>query len=171
MIGNDIVDLDLARQSSDIFRPRYFEKILNASELNFVENSKNQFLYFWRIWTLKEAAYKAFQRLLLFDDFFNPSLFSTKMINDEMASVSFQNQSLDFETETNSDFIYSWTSSVQHNVLGYSKFKVLAKLNQDLSSKSFDVNKDINGLPFAKIFQQKTPISISHHGRFYALVI
>ncbi|WP_127845436.1 4'-phosphopantetheinyl transferase family protein [Psychroflexus aestuariivivens] len=173
MIGNDIVDLNLAKASSNIFRPRYFKKILNTSELSFIQESQDQFLCFWRIWTLKEAAYKAFQRLFLFDNFYNPKLFSTTIINSELALVSYQNQILEFKSKMNSKYIYSWTSSDKNrqNIIGSCKSEVKRQINQSLNLESFNLNKDENGFPFVQVLKQKASISISHHGQFYAVII
>ncbi|MFN2261578.1 MAG: 4'-phosphopantetheinyl transferase superfamily protein [Psychroflexus sp.] len=173
MIGNDIVDLNLARTSSNIFRPRYFDKILNTSELNFIQKSQNKFLCFWRIWTLKETAYKAFQRHFLFDDFYNPSLFSSEIINSELALVSFRNQTLEIKSETNSSYIYSWTKAenIQENIIGNTKAEVFEKLNKALNLASFSLKKDKKALPYSEIFHKKTPISNTHHGQFYAIII
>ena len=66
MIGNDIVDLKKAKTDSNIFRPRYMHKVLSQNEQNLVLSSPNPEEEFWRLWTMKEIAYKPFQRKLIF---------------------------------------------------------------------------------------------------------
>lgn len=59
MIGNDIVDITLARESSNWNRPRYLDKLFNSKEQSLIKNARDPELQLWLLWACKEAAYKA----------------------------------------------------------------------------------------------------------------
>lgn len=62
MIGNDIVDLHLAKIQSNWRRPGYLQKIFTKEEQEKILNSENKNKMVWLFWSMKEAAYKAWQR-------------------------------------------------------------------------------------------------------------
>jgi phosphopantetheinyl transferase (holo-ACP synthase) len=57
MIGNDVVDLVLARKKV-WRRTGYLQKIFTESEQLLIENSSNPHVLVWKLWSMKEAAYK-----------------------------------------------------------------------------------------------------------------
>lgn len=58
MIGNDIVDLGLARQESNWRRPRYLAKIFTPEEQQLIADAHRPTTMVWLLWSCKEAAYK-----------------------------------------------------------------------------------------------------------------
>lgn len=58
MIGNDIVDLQQARQESNWQRPRYLEKIFTQEEQQRIAEAEASEVMVWLLWSCKEAAYK-----------------------------------------------------------------------------------------------------------------
>ena len=62
MIGNDIVDLELAAVQSNWRRKGFLHKVFTDSERELIASSENQDLFVWLLWSMKEAAYKAHQR-------------------------------------------------------------------------------------------------------------
>ena len=62
MIGNDIIDLKLARQQSNWKRKGFLEKVFSPSERELLNASEDLDICVWLLWSMKEAAYKAHQR-------------------------------------------------------------------------------------------------------------
>lgn len=65
MIGNDVVDLALAKTQSNWERSGFLDKVYSASEKKHIRESKDPNLLVWLFWSMKEAAYKAHQRRFL----------------------------------------------------------------------------------------------------------
>ncbi len=57
MVGNDIVDLQEARQSrwED---PRFLDKLFTVEEQQYIKTATDSFTAIWHLWSMKEAAYK-----------------------------------------------------------------------------------------------------------------
>lgn len=62
MIGNDVVDILLARQQSNWKRTGFVEKIFTQEEKVHIKSAENPELYVWVLWSMKEAAYKIYNR-------------------------------------------------------------------------------------------------------------
>lgn len=62
MIGNDVVDLALAREENNWRRKGFLTRVFTPSELGSIDKAENQELQVWLLWSMKEAAYKAHQR-------------------------------------------------------------------------------------------------------------
>lgn len=59
MIGNDIIDLQLAKQSNRWKSWRFIEKLFTPEEQQFIQNSgSDRFELIWLLWSMKECAYK-----------------------------------------------------------------------------------------------------------------
>jgi phosphopantetheinyl transferase (holo-ACP synthase) len=58
MIGNDIVDLDIVLKENKASNLRYLNKICTENEIKTIQGSIDPNITLWRIWTIKEAAYK-----------------------------------------------------------------------------------------------------------------
>ena len=59
-IGNDIVDLELAKAQNNWKRKGFLEKLFTKKEQEKIINSNNPFLTIWLFWSMKEAAYKCY---------------------------------------------------------------------------------------------------------------
>lgn len=62
MKGNDIVDLKQAAQDSDWTREGYLQKIYTKEEQEFIGNAYAPDTLVWLLWSMKEAAYKIFSK-------------------------------------------------------------------------------------------------------------
>ncbi|MFC3560334.1 4'-phosphopantetheinyl transferase family protein [Pedobacter jamesrossensis] len=62
MLGNDVVDLRLAKTQSNWKRPNYLSKVFSSDEQNLIYSSGNTELMVWLMWSMKEAAYKIVNR-------------------------------------------------------------------------------------------------------------
>ncbi len=62
MLGNDIVDLAEAKQKSNWRRKGYLSKIFTLDEQKVIAASTNPDERVWTLWSMKEAAYKIYNR-------------------------------------------------------------------------------------------------------------
>ena len=60
MIGNDVVDLNLAKTQSNWERKGFLGKIFTKKEQEFIFNTKSSFEMVWLLWSMKESAYKIY---------------------------------------------------------------------------------------------------------------
>lgn len=172
MIGNDIVDLKKAKTDSNIFRPRYMEKVLSQNEQNLVFSSPNPEQRFWRLWTMKESAYKAFQRELNFKSIFNPFAFYCELIDLENGLVHFEGNSVKTTTFNSENYIYSSVSysTFTRSLIANSMEELLQNLRMEFGESSQpELLKLKNGLPFIKIVSKIIPVSTTHHGLYFAI--
>ena len=58
MIGNDVVDLALAKAESNWQRKGYLNKIFTTKEQNLIYSAQNPTVMVWILWSRKEAVYK-----------------------------------------------------------------------------------------------------------------
>ncbi|RYG22792.1 MAG: 4-phosphopantetheinyl transferase family protein, partial [Chitinophagaceae bacterium] len=62
MLGNDVVDLRLAKIQSNWKRRNYLSKIYSAGEQIYIDAADDPDLIVWLLWSMKEAAYKIVNR-------------------------------------------------------------------------------------------------------------
>jgi len=62
MIGNDVVDIAASRIESNWKRKGFLEKIFTSEEQEFIKLSPDPETYLWILWSMKEAAYKVYNR-------------------------------------------------------------------------------------------------------------
>ena len=163
MIGNDIVDLALAKKESNWKRKGFLDKIFTKKEQLMISKAKNQEVMVWNLWSRKEAAYKIFNRqtqireyiplqlecsdLEIIDGFY----FGKVIIND---SIYFT------KTEITRQFINTIA------VVNSQDFDTIKALN------NLEKIQKNNGIPnyFENDKLPLKPVSISHHGRFKQII-
>lgn len=155
MIGNDIVDLELAKFQSNWQRPNFLEKIFTLNERNYIQKAEYPDLEVWKLWSRKEAAYKIYNRETGIRGYFPWKLECSTLTNapnkyNEIVKI--ENRIYYTETITTSDYIY--TIAV----------KSVNELTQIREVSSLKKIIKINGLPF--LSEGRKPVSITHHGRF-----
>jgi phosphopantetheinyl transferase (holo-ACP synthase) len=159
MIGNDIVDLDLARIESNWERKGFLEKIFSLNERKLIHNALDPELMVWNLWSRKESAYKIYNRCTGIKGYFPWSL-ECSFDNEYSGSVLIDGFIFYTKTEVTKNYIYS--VAVSDTIL-FDKIKVLE------TAKNVKKN---NGLPY--IFDSNTnliqPVSITHHGRFQKVI-
>jgi len=153
MIGNDVVDLALAKTESNWKRKGFLQKIFTQNEQSFILNTKNPEIKVWELWSRKEAAYKIWNRKTGIR-LFNPIRFECFDETPESGKVSFENQTYFTKTIISGENIET----------------VAVCQKSDLERVVFHQNRmgivKENGIPFL----DNKPISISHHGRFESIV-
>ncbi|SFW66382.1 4'-phosphopantetheinyl transferase superfamily protein [Chitinophaga sancti] len=147
MIGNDIVDLRTAAVESNWRRPNYLSKIFTPKEQSLITNDQSV----WRLWSAKEAVYKIINRATLQRRYAPLSItYHTP------GSFLYEEKEYFIQTEVTEEFIH--TIAVTNPEL-FPQIEVFT----DPSTKYC---KDEHGLPMI----DDQPVSISHHGRYWAMV-
>lgn len=155
MIGNDIVDLTLARSESNWQRKGFLEKLFTSFEQSLIYDSENPEQMVWNLWSRKEAAYKIYNRQTKIRAFIPKQLayFNLPFVDNELlGKICIDGQQYFTKTEVTSEFIYT-TAVVD-----------LKDLDKIQAVNSDEIAKDSDGIPFHTI--TNSPVSISHHGRF-----
>ena len=156
MIGNDIVDLALARKESNWKRNGFLNKIFTTKEQLLISNSEDPEVMVWNLWSRKEAAYKIYNRQTQIRGYF-PLELKCIYENQNLGTVSINDKLYFTETTIDTDCVY--TIAVAQNII----FSSIETISSDITIEK------INGIPFIKNKQTQLlkPVSISHHGRFW----
>lgn len=194
MIGNDIIDLVVARNHTRVKEKRYWQKVLQEEEIRWLERQKDQTLAFHALWALKEATYKLIAKL-------DPSLpFSPKKMAIHKLSSLTYNTPLAVEVSTTKGIFPAQLNITSEKLEAFS-----AQNLEDLQTSSFhsvklpgtryvtqsrhtylqvkrtlsafygidieklEIQKE-NSIPKLYISHQKVPVDItmSHHGNWGA---
>jgi phosphopantetheinyl transferase (holo-ACP synthase) len=151
MIGNDIIDLQTASMESNWRRPNYLSKIFTPAEQELICNSNNPDQTVWWLWSAKEAVYKIVNRQTL-QRRYAPLSF-TYLTED---SFLHEGEKYFIQSEITRAFIH--TIAVTHPDL-FPQLEVI-------TDPCTPYDKDENKLPMIA----NQPVSISHHGRYWAMV-
>lgn len=183
MIGNDIVDLDVASHNSRWKEQRFLDKLFSAEEQDFILSEGMRFQNIWRLWSMKESAYKIISRR---DGriHFNPKDFKCSIKDSTEGHVVFEGISFFTLTEMQPKFIQTvaflntkWISEVfqllhsdvkpQHQETYQSAIRAYADL-KCVPQAHIEITKNKLGIPLLYIngTLQEEQLSISHHGSF-----
>ncbi len=191
MTGNDIVDMRVAATESNWRRKGFLEKIFSLQEQEYIKDSCAPDEMVWKLWTMKESAYKAYTRQFG-GRFYTPQKFSCTVLSATTGLVVFNNIYYQTNTITTKNYIYSIArpAGVENPDLINSYFylpqthyyktqsfiykKIIACYNSVTGQikKNLAVVKDKNGIPFLSCgIDLQVPVSITHHGQFAAFTI
>lgn len=153
MIGNDVVDLALAKTESNWKRMDYLDKIYTKLEQEFILKSSNPNQMLWSLWSRKEAVYKIIIQKGGKRGYY-PIKIECKNSDFENGIVVFEKQQFYTKTIISNDFIHSL--AVENGEF----FNIITEiLNLENLIK-------INGIPFYESDGKRFAASKSHHGRF-----
>lgn len=187
MIGNDIVDLNVASVESNWQRKGFLNKIFTEEEQRVILNSENSFQSVWLFWSMKESAYKIYIRKHK-NRFFAPKKFICKLVSEVKGIVFIDQESYPTSSIIDTKYIFTQATMTNDANLDNSHFKVKNKSHQDDSKKAYkqlketvskklnipiielQLKKDKIGIP--KLYHNRTPLevsfSLSHHGKYGA---
>ncbi|RZN83865.1 MAG: 4-phosphopantetheinyl transferase family protein [Winogradskyella sp.] len=186
MVGNDIVDIAQAKKESNWQRPRFLDKLFTEKEQQIIHSSENSFLIVWRLWSMKEAAYKLYTQCHP-SRFYNPKKFEC-IIDGNSGIVKFQNFKCYVVTKTTSDYIVSESSlklsklkskvvkldsECLTNQSEFLKRKLITSASKRFygSEVQFNIKKNNHGVPAMEFNNRKVNISLTHHGNYGAYAI
>lgn len=155
MIGNDIVDLALAKKESNWKRKGYLDKIFTLKEQLLISTAENPEIMVWNLWSRKEAVYKIYNRQTGLRAFI-PLKLECSQVDLEIGIVTCNGETYFTKTEITNQYVNTVA------VLKKSDFNNISVLDNDTK-----VTK-LNGIPF--IASDNKIVSISHHGNFKQMV-
>jgi phosphopantetheinyl transferase (holo-ACP synthase) len=163
MIGNDVIDLRLAKAQSNWKRKGFLEKLFTIAEQRFILEATDSETMVWILWSRKEAAYKIFNRETSIRSY-NPLQFECleMVLHDGFyyGKVTCQNYIYHSKTGFNADFVY--TIAAEHP----SDFGKIHHLENRGKIRK------VAGIPsvYDPDTKQAKPVSISHHGNFERII-
>lgn len=152
MIGNDVIDIELATKQSDWRRRGYLDKLFTSDEQQHIFGSPNPDVAVWTLWSMKEAAYKIYNRQTGERGFFPLRLVCN--ITDSMGVV------------TCNDNLYYTQTEIKDNLIHTIAVSDITHFGSVTTLSDAAVTKDTAGLPYVA----DKPVSVSHHGRGYKVV-
>lgn len=190
MVGNDIVDLKHAALESNWQRKGFLNKVFNIKEIDYIENSEQPFLLVWKLWSMKESAYKInvqqYKRR-----FFNPKKLECTLLNDSQGSVKMGNDYYNTFSVQNEAFIHTVAvlKNIDHSQSDSFKIHGAGYINQrqschlglkkaisnrlQVKSDTITIKKSIFGIP--KLYFNGSLLeigcSMTHHGDYGAYAI
>lgn len=181
MIGNDIVDLHLAKTQSNWQRKGFLEKLFTPEEQKVVKNSDNPFLQVWLFWSMKEAAYKCYVQEYQ-KRFFAPLQFSCKTVSDADAIVEIKSKKYHIKYLNTEDYVFSIAQENSYQEMVSNVFLIDRNttqtqfVNEKLMTsfpKGVQLKKNDLGIPYLYQNKKRLPVSVSttHHGNYGAFAI
>lgn len=181
MIGNDIVDLNLAKTQSNWERKGFLEKLFTDEEQLTILNSENSFLQVWLLWSMKEAAYKCYTRQYQIR-FFNPKKLQCEVISSTKGIVKINQETYFTTSQITEDYIYTiakkeYSKIVHQHIIQFdnpknhgNRIREHLKNNYD---KKLKIVKTKVGVPQLILHNEVLPnsLSLTHHGNFGAYII
>ncbi|MFN4197685.1 MAG: 4'-phosphopantetheinyl transferase superfamily protein [Flavobacterium sp.] len=154
MIGNDVIDLKLAKLESNPFRKGYLEKTCTIREQDYIRKHPYPEFAFWVLWSRKEAVYKILLQQGRLRGYYPVRI---ENICPESGWVVFLNTVYFTKTFCNGDSLHTIA-------LRTSDFDSVIELDTSIPLwKKGDI-------PFMKQGTTWLPVSKSHHGRFQKIV-
>jgi len=163
MIGNDVIDLIQSRRESNWQRKGYLEKIFTVEEQILIAEHSNPEIMVWMLWSMKEAAYKIYNRKTKVREYI-PKKLSCSLLTQKTEFVLGQVSCGEY-------LYYTKTYIFEQNL-----HTVAVSRSQDLEN-IIEINKktivkDQYGIPYLHGKQSNIlqDVSVSHHGRFEKIV-
>lgn len=178
-IGNDIVDLNLAKTQSNWQRKGFLEKQFTKQEQGVIYSSKNPFLKVWQFWSMKEAAYKCYTQKVK-KRFFAPQKFECSLTTENKGTVFFEGNKYHTNTNFSTFYICTVAKETTEKIIVFSEIRASKTVNADLiiklaeesgiSLKEIEKRKTVVGAPLFYHHKQllTKSCSISHHGNYAA---
>lgn len=154
MIGNDIVDLELAAIESNWKRKGYLEKIFTMTERFLIHAAKDEGIMVWLLWTMKESVYKA-------------ATDRSKIRSFAPCSFCCNNLILHQDTATGT-IIYEGKHYYSQSMLTPTFIHTIAAARPAILNQSKLTIGDYDESDSS--YKTSNPASVSHHGRYLALI-
>lgn len=164
--------------------PRFLNKIFTAKEQDLIFNSKIPVVQVWILWAMKEAAYKAHQRIFHLPRKFAPLQIECEIWQQDIytanGNICIENSSYHSNLSINQDYLYCTASTLPQEKIFSGIYSGSRCSKRDLILKfSALVNKPVDQIKIIKDRHQVPhfsinnkskyhPFSLSHHGNFSA---
>jgi phosphopantetheinyl transferase (holo-ACP synthase) len=176
LIGNDIIDLSLAETESNWQRKGFLEKQFTANEQAIIFDRGNSLEKVWRLWSMKESAYKIYTQQNE-QRFFAPKKFECQLTSEDEGIVFFKDQKFYTSSIINESYIFT-LATFDKNLKSDTLIGSPSGINKDIKNKLEEVTgfqaseieqkKSKNGAPnyYHNNKQITKSCSISHHGNY-----
>ena len=154
MIGNDVVDLALAKAESNWQRIGYLNKIFTTKEQNLIYSAQNPTVMVWILWSRKEAVYKIIRQQNRSRGFYPLRIENTDFKN---GIIVFEQQLFYTKTTIDENFIHSIALQNQ----AFSRVVELSTTTSLLKK---------NEIPYLIEENRVVNLSKSHHGKYEKVV-
>ncbi|WP_029270038.1 4'-phosphopantetheinyl transferase superfamily protein [Flavobacterium sp. KJJ] len=163
MIGNDVIDIKQSREESNWQRKGFIEKIYTREEQLLISNASNPEFMVWILWSMKEAAYKIYNRQTKVREYIPKKLICFIELHNKNFIIG--------KVSCNGNMYYTKTtlSKDEIHTVAVSNLEDLKKVTE-IEKKS--ILKDSDNIPYLDSSLQNTirDVSVSHHGRFEKVV-
>jgi phosphopantetheinyl transferase (holo-ACP synthase) len=179
MIGNDIVDFNDLPSIERSLSKTFLQKICTNKEIDTVFLSESPEKTLWRIWSMKEAAYKVIIKKGA-ERSFNPKKLVTSLLDQNQGQVLTKFGIIKCQSKITPDFVHSIASystdiSIslgEKKLIGNQSDFVRASLIEDFQLKypqigSLSIEKH-DEIPYLISDFSTVDISLSHHGNYVA---
>lgn len=163
MIGNDVIDILQSRQESNWQRKGFIQKLFTIDEQLLISHNPEPEIMVWTLWSMKEAAYKVYNRQTKIREY-SPKKLVCKILSQDNNAIFGQvtccEQTYFTKTTLSKDIIHSIAASNLHD------------LNNAIEIERKAIYKDNKGIPhfLNSALNKLQNVSISHHGRFEKVV-
>jgi len=179
MIGNDIVDLQLAETESNWQRTGFLERQFTKKEREVILKSHDSFLQVWLFWSMKEAAYKCYTQQHE-KRFFAPQKFECSLTSKDEGFVVFKKSKFYTTTFFNTFYVHTIAQENKEEKNFFSAIDSSATIESNIKRKlqeetgvfSTEITKKKSSIG-APLYYYKEKLlikscSISHHGNYGA---
>jgi len=179
MVGNDLVDLQFAKSESNWQRKGFLEKQFTIKEQQLILHATNSFNVVWRLWSMKEAAYKIVTQQHE-KRFFAPHKFECSFISEAEGIVFFENNKFFTTTFFNSFYCYTIAQKTNDKLAVFSFVGLPETIDCEIKQQL----QELTGVLMEEMSQRKSSVgaplyyqkeklltnscSISHHGNYGA---
>jgi len=189
VIGNDIVDLNQAKIESDWERPRFLDKIFTSEERRIILKAENPFQMVWRLWSMKESAYKIYARKHKIRSFI-PQKLNCKL-EGKRGVVLIEKETFYTHSLIESNLVYtlaktSKNEAINKNVLEFFTGTIVEQrkaIHQGIIKsiaesynyplEAIHLKRNSNGAPVIYVNDNESPLccTTTHHGNYIAYSI
>ncbi|MGB5384979.1 MAG: 4'-phosphopantetheinyl transferase superfamily protein [Lutimonas sp.] len=183
MIGIDVIDLHQVKEFDSERRKRFFKKVFSEKEQHLIDSSPDVDLAIWRLWSMKESAYKILSRTAK-ERVFSPVKLNCEIFSESACQVYSNDQILFTRTRisacaistvaTNSiedhfdEFLFRMNCKnyIEQRNIVYQKLKEKIAEMYQIQERFLSLKKNEIGVPFLyyKDAVFKVDFSLSHHG-------
>ncbi len=155
MIGNDVIDLQLAGKESNWKRPQFLQKIFTLEEQRYLATAPNKDTAVWLLWSRKESAYKLVARMKKCR-FFAPKRLVNTFNDSKIINASFRhskvlkalggltsNDSINFSSQNEGQVIFEQYTIATKSIVTDTYIHTIAQLSNNrkaLTSNIFLLN-------------------------------
>jgi phosphopantetheinyl transferase (holo-ACP synthase) len=163
MIGNDVIDIIQSCRESNWQRKGFIQKLFTVNEQLMISNATDPEIMVWLFWSMKEAAYKIYNRQTKRREYIPKKL---------ACSIISQYNNCIMGKVNCAQNVYYTKTILSHESIHTLAVNSLDNLENVIEIENKDIIKDNNGIPYLCNFLSNTfqDVSISHHGRFEKVV-